>query len=86
MKISVTNRFSFFKFVVGFSFIYWGLKALHLLPQDVTMFIDNLVSGFLGNIWGLLLVFLGVFFLVRSLTYRTVFINTRRFYDKNNEE
>ncbi len=65
------KRFSLFKFLVGFALVYYGLKALHALPADWINFVDGLVGGLLGNLWGLILVFLGIGLLLRSIYSRT---------------
>lgn len=85
MRMDITQRFSLFKFVVGVMLMYFGLKILNLLPAEVTEFVETFIKGIMGNLWGLLLVVLGLLFLFRSVsTYRT-YIDLR-FNRRNNDE
>lgn len=85
MKMNMVQRFSPFKFIVGFMLMYFGLKILNLLPAEVVNFVETFVKGIMGNLWGLFLVVLGLLLLFRSVkTYRT-YIDVR-FNQRNNDE
>lgn len=85
MKMDITQRFSLFKFVVGFTFMYYGLKILNLLPVEVTEFVEKFVKSIMGNVWGVLLIIIGLLLLFRSVTTYHTYVDLR-FNRRNDKE
>jgi len=77
------KRFSLFKFIVGVALLYYGLKTLHLIPNDAINFVESLIGGVLGNLWGLILLFVGIIILFGSIYSRSYpGINTRYYRNR----
>ena len=69
-------RISLLKIIVGLALLYYGLKTLHLLPIEVINFVEGVVGGLLGNLWGVVLVLVGIMLLLGS-TYSRSRVKTR---------